>query len=137
MKITFFSILLMFASCSQPDDSSKLLNKEWHLELFEDVAGLPAGAHQVPQDDHYVLVMSDTAVRGVVDCNSFTGNYNLQGNRISFSNLAVTEMDCGGNTFQPQFLSALQKAHEYSFKNGTLRIKYDNGKQLVFQTERK
>jgi heat shock protein HslJ len=137
MKAIFFSLLLLLASCSGSDNSAELLNKEWHLEIFEDVAGLPAGAHQVPQDEHYILVLNDTAARGTADCNTFQGFYKLDGDNISFSNFAITEMDCGNDSLAAVFLKALSSAQKYSLKNGTLRIRYGKDRQLVFQTEKK
>ncbi len=134
MKQIFFALITIFTftSCGT-SDSGELLNREWHLEIFEDVAGLPAGAHQVPKDEHYILVLNDTAATGVADCNSFLGNYKLEGDRISISSIAVTEMDCGANSQSAQFLKALSSARKFSIKDGALRIRYEKEKQLVFK----
>lgn len=133
MKSIFFLMIFILASCSGPDNSTELLNKEWHLELFEDVAGLPEGAHPVPTDKHYVLLLNDTAARGAAVCNTFQGFYKLDGENISFSNFAITEVDCDNDSLSAVFLKALSMAKKYSLKNGTLRIRYDDGKQLVFK----
>ncbi|HYF03417.1 MAG TPA: META domain-containing protein [Patescibacteria group bacterium] len=135
-SILLIFLILTFTSCSQPDQASnELYNQEWHLEIFEEVAGLPASAHQVPQDERLILVLNDTAATGIADCNSFQGNYKLEGERISFSNIAVTEMDCGDNSLGAQFLQALRTSEKFSVRDGTLRIRYNKGKQLVFRKD--
>jgi heat shock protein HslJ len=72
----------------------------------------------------------DGKVSGTTDCNSFTGNYTIDSNRISFGKFVSTLMACEGSQ-ESVFLQSLMGVNSFSFDLSThqliLQLAYDSG----------
>ena len=71
----------------------------------------------------------DAAVSGQGGCNQFFGDYQVEGDSISFGPLGSTLMSCGEQLDQQEFayLSALQEAETYQMSSDRLEITYPTG----------
>jgi heat shock protein HslJ len=74
---------------------------------------------------------------GSAGCNTYFATYAVDGNRLTISDMAFTEMYCadpeGVMDQEQQFLQALSGAETYEIQDGQLRIRYSGGGVLVFQ----
>ncbi len=72
---------------------------------------------------HIILKSSSGALTGYSGCNSLMGGYNTEaGNRIKFSNIAVTLRACDNLDSEKTFLNALEQADNYTIRNDTLSL---------------
>ncbi len=72
-------------------------------------------------------------ISGSAGCNSFSGNYLVDGDKLTVSKLASTLKACADSNLMAQetrYLAALAKASSYELgqEGRTLRIYYDGGK---------
>ena len=71
----------------------------------------------------YLLFDVDpTKISGNSSCNSFNGLMVLNGNRLSFSNLAVTEMMCVHENMETKFLKVLPTITKYELIDDELHL---------------
>jgi len=69
----------------------------------------------------FILMQPDGTVSGNLGCNLFTGAYTLrEGNRISFSKLANTQMMCIDMTVETEMIRVLQIADNYNLSENQL-----------------
>ena len=75
-------------------------------------------------------------VEGFGGCNSFSGGYSVDGDAIAIGPLMSTMMSCGeaSDTFEAQYLTALQAATTWSLSAGTLELRDDGGALQVGAT---
>ena len=72
---------------------------------------------------HMILKKDSARVQGNSGCNTFTGGYELkEPNRISFSQVASTQMACIDMENETQFLKVLSQADSYYLKGDTLQL---------------
>jgi len=101
--------------------NAELTETYWKLtELMGEPFVMPKGAKT---EIHLVLKKQDNLVNGNGGCNSFRGSYNLmEGNRISFSQLAGTKMACIDMEKETSFMEVLQKADNYAIQGKILSL---------------
>ena len=93
---------------------------------------------QAPIADRPVTIQfDDKQANGTSGCNSYGGEYTIDGNKITFSNVFMTEMACmdpqGIMEQEMAFHEALRTATVYSIEGDTLKIGNDqNPAVLVF-----
>jgi heat shock protein HslJ len=82
----------------QPTPAASLTGTDWHLTSTLSMVGRNDGSvSSVPQGvDATLLFGEDGRVNGSTGCNSISGGYTVEGDRISFRNLATTLMACEG-----------------------------------------
>ena len=127
MKWMMFLIVLMLAGCAWQGATLDLEGTQWQLESIEGAA-LISGSMITLQFD------ADGIAGGNAGCNSYGGNYSLEGSRIMFSELASTLMACLEEGMMEQeavYLAALGSAQEVSLEGDRLAITSDGG-TLVF-----
>jgi heat shock protein HslJ len=84
-----------------------LENSYWKLTQLNGAAVVVAERQREP---HFILHPESGRVTGSGGCNRITGNYRLDGDRLSFGSLASTMMSCHeGMEAERSFLAALQK----------------------------
>lgn len=78
------------------------------------------------EDQKAVFIMfneGEKRVNGFSGCNNFMGGFEVkEGNRISFSQMASTMMACENLQDEVAFLQTLQKADNYTMKDGVLSL---------------
>lgn len=110
-----------------PNKPTQLYDVEWCLVSFEDANG---GVEPVVES-RLVDGMRPTIFfgrngecKGNTGCNSYGGDYTVQGSAISFGMLIQTERACL-DSYEGPFMTALSTAKSYEITaDGTLRISY-------------
>ena len=98
MKKTFLLAITLFilAACSS---ASADITGEWRLISYGD-AGNTTPA--IPNVDTSIKFDSNGQITGNVGCNSFGGNYEVNGDKITFSSIMSTLMYCEETSSQEQ-----------------------------------
>ena len=79
--------------CSGPASTAQLENTYWKLMTLEGKSiETPAGAREI----HFVLNRESFRIQGFAGCNRLTGSYQLNFDKIKFSQMAGTMMACTG-----------------------------------------
>lgn len=106
---------------------SELTNATWILTSYG--AEIPT----VPDSLVTIEFGDNNLVSGSGGCNAFSGNYEINGDTIIFSNFNKTVMACAGVDEQEQaFMEGLQTATTYEITGDQLIITYGDGQRLVF-----
>jgi heat shock protein HslJ len=82
----------------QPTPDASLTGTDWRLtSLMSDVSSSDGAVSSVPAGvDATLLFGEDGRVNGSTGCNSINGSYRVEGDQITFSQLATTLMACEG-----------------------------------------
>lgn len=78
---------------------------------------------------------NDGRVSGSGGCNSYGGNFRVQGDRITFNQVFSTKRAClnsEGNRQESQFFLALESANRFRLSGNQLSVYYDNRSVLEF-----
>lgn len=117
---------------SNPDTQSPLQNTRWVYQgLLSDGVNT-----DVIAESHVTLNFSDTRASGDSGCNAYAGDYNVNGNQLSFNTLISTKKACLDDAITQQeqdFLGHLSKVAQYSINQDTLTLTDSEGAQLRFQ----
>ena len=77
----------------------------------------------VNKEDIYLQLNQDNTINGYDGCNVFSGNYEIsKGNRIKFTQMLATMRACPELGNEGKLMSMLQKADNYTIKDGVLSI---------------
>lgn len=103
------------------DNNTNLTETYWKLT---ELNGQPVSyADGNKKEMHLILKKEGNRVNGHAGCNSFMGTYTLlEGNRISFSQLAGTLMACPNMELEKQFMDLLQRVDNYAVKGNALSL---------------
>ena len=131
--ITAAALVAALATCDSSDFST---NPDPELEG-------PAGAWQlewirlldgrivpVPDPSKYVLELSDAEAGHAhiqADCNVCNGNYEVSGSKLMFGVMGCTLAECGPDSFEETYRSALGATSTYVRDRDTLTLVYDGG----------
>lgn len=97
----------------------------WQLQEIRRDSGLVA---PVADPSKYTLTFNgDGTVAIVADCNTGTATYQVNGDAITFEQLATTLMACPQPSMGSQFTKVLEFADSYAIENGLLLLSYSNG----------
>lgn len=66
------------------------------------------------------------------DCNNGFGSFNVEGNNISFGDIASTMMYCEGS-FEGTYFEMLSNASTYTLQDDQLTLKLSDGRTMVFK----
>ena len=104
-----------------------LAGAEWTLtELDGEAAPLGAGDRPV------TIAFEEDSVSGFSGCNRFAGSYSVDGGKLEFGNLAVTQMAClDGTKTEIRVLKALSSVGSAAVDGGSLRLLTESGEALL------
>jgi heat shock protein HslJ len=129
MKKTIFLfmtlLLLALSACSGGG-----LNGEWKLVSYGDpVEPTPA----LPDVDTSISFNADGSFGGTVGCNTFSGEYTVSGNQVTFSSIVSTMMFCEEINDQESFVLAMvsYKTAAYAIDGNQLTITSEDGKSVM------
>jgi heat shock protein HslJ len=98
-----------------------IAEKYWRLTELHGKP-IPRPGPNLPEA-HVIFKFQGNKVRGNGGCNSFSGEFELgEGNRITISKLAVTQMACPALDTETEFLKALGTADNYVLRGDTLTL---------------
>ena len=128
-------LVIVFGACTG-EDAGEFEDMKWILESF----GEP-GNQQAVLEGTQVTVTFESAenqLSGSAGCNSYFGDYEVNGSKLSIHQLANTEMAClepeGVMTQETRYLQALHAVDSYELLDGKLRLNSE-GQVLVFRAE--
>ncbi len=87
----------------------------------------------VPNSEARLSLTQDGQVSGNTGCNSLGGTYTLDGEKITFSELAMTMMACDGPVGEQELevLNGLNHAERYVIEDNLLKIFYEGGARVL------
>ena len=119
MAIVVGTILIFLAACDGADSTSKdpLDGTSWTLMAYRKTSPIPGTT--------ITAAFEDGRVHGSAGCNSYSGAYQISGNTITVSEIAVTEMAClepeGVMEQETTFIQFLSDAQTFRFTDGQLQ----------------
>ena len=129
IKITLlFMIGIMLAACS--GSASSELDGDWKLISYgSNTNPMPA----VPNAESSLTFESDGTLSGSVGCNSFSGDYKVDKNTITFGAIAATEMACAEPLMQQEsaVFSLFSDTITFQVESSTLTITSADGKSAA------
>lgn len=129
-QITFALALLLTLSankCSNsPDAMSAVKDTKWNIE------SLAGEALQLPADvEKPWLKLSGDALQGFGGCNQLMGQYQLDGNVLSFLGVGSTKMYCEGmQSTETAVMDMLTRVDSFKMDKGLLKL-MGAGKELA------
>jgi len=126
MLITLTALLSacsVFAPAGDPLDGTS-----WQLSAYGDKAVLPGTS--------VTIAFADGQASGTAGCNGYGGSYEVDGDQISFHELASTLMLCTGPEGimeqEAEFLGPLNEAGRFELAGGRLQLFRSDGEALTF-----
>ena len=126
-----FSVCLAQQSRNMTTGQSALAGTEWRLISYGRVG---AEASVKTNTEVTLKFTSDGRVNGSGGCNSFGGNYNVQGDRITFARIFSTRRACvetEANRQESEYFAALGSANRFRLAARALTIYYDAGRNVL------
>ena len=80
------------------------------------------------------LNLAEGKIRGNGGCNDYQGKVNLEGEKLSISQIIATKMACSDSAYERAFFAALRQVDGYSAKKGILIL--TSGDQPVIEARR-
>ena len=119
--------LVMLVACGTTS-SNPLDGTTWELYSI--------GSYSPISGSKTTIHFEDGQVSGLGGCNQYGGEYQINGNKLSFDKLYMTEMACmspeGIMDQEQRFLKALGDARSFEIMNGQLQISLSTGEVLTF-----
>ena len=138
MKKTRFYLLVLtvaagiiLAACSEGASAPASLVRNWELVSYGDSANPTPAVIDV--DTSFVFAEAGT-ISGNVGCNSFGGDYEVDGNKITFGSISSTLMMCEDPVIGDQetaVLSTLTDTVTFVIDEETLTITSSDGSSFV------
>ncbi len=104
----------------------------WRLVAFSDRKGNQVS---VISESRLTIEFDGEQVGGSAGCNRYFASYQVDGERLSFSNAGVTEMFCtspeGIMEQEMEYLAALQSAKTFRIVDGRLHLFDDQGRTVL------
>jgi len=118
-----------------PTPDASLTGTEWQLHTFVEGETADAAASSLIADSMVTIMFNeDGSVGGHGGCNSYGGQYQVDGESLTISDLVSTLMACeaeGVTEQETMYLNALETAESYSIEGDQLTINYPGG-TLIF-----
>ena len=86
----------------------------------------------LPKSNVFRVSFEDGRFSAITDCNSLSGEYSLEDNKITFGNMASTKKYCLDSQ-ESEFTSMIQEVQSYLFTSRgelVLELKYDTGSMI-------
>ena len=126
------TILLSLAACGWPGlpGGDPLEGTSWVLLVY-------GGTSPIPQTQ-ITLGFDHGQVGGSAGCNTYGGSYGVSGDRITLSDLYMTEMACldppGVMDQEQEYLRLLGKTQTFQVTNGQLQLFTSDGQALIYRS---
>ena len=119
--------LFILAACSGENTAS--IEGTWQLVSYGD----PASPTPAAPDIDTSIEFKDGHMSGNVGCNGFGGNYELDGNNITFSDVVSTLMFCEGPAGDQESgtLAVLRESATYVLDGDTLTMTSQDGTAAI------
>ena len=105
-----------------------LFNTQWQLQ---EASGTEIKIKEGATSPFFQLIEAENLVQGFGGCNNFRGSYRIEGNSITFSQVAATMKMCHDDMEKEQlFFSLLDGAASYELSGNELHL-YDTENELI------
>lgn len=135
-------LLILLAACRPSHKIGELVGvpKERPLEdtywVLTELDGKPIATINEAKKLHVLLNPVTKTASGFAGCNQFTGEYTLEGKKLSLKNLASTRMFCQETmTIETRFLQVLQEVDEFKVKEHELFLSKGDLQLAKFQAD--
>jgi heat shock protein HslJ len=125
---TAILVIFLLASCAGATRSDPLNGTAWTLTSIDNSP--PIGSAAV------TVEFTGGQIGGSSGCNSYSGSYKVQGEKITTDAIAMTLMACADSRLMEQeqtFLGYLQNTPTFKLSAGQLQIIRSDGKVLTFK----
>jgi heat shock protein HslJ len=96
-------------------------NTKWIISTLDN--DVVKNEHKNSRTIHFILEAETNKVTGFSGCNTFMGSYKIDGNKISFSQIASTRMMCLDETVnETDVLNVFNSANNFNITNGELSL---------------
>jgi heat shock protein HslJ len=122
--------LCLLTACSGSNQRDALDGSAWVLSSLDGKPPL--------QGSQVTIKFSEGKLSGSSGCNSYSGSYEVKGDKFNTGQMAMTLMACvdaGMMEQEQEFMATLADASSFELGNGQLRIFRPDGKALVFLPE--
>jgi len=115
--------------CSGPSSTAELENTYWKLMTLNGTpAESPAGAREI----HFVLHREGARLAGFSGCNGLTGTYRVDGDKITFTDMAGTLMACANTMdLERRIHEMFPRVTGWTIAGETLQLTDSNGAQIA------
>lgn len=128
ISAVIYIVVMLLASCGgAADQSANLEGTSWTLQSYN--KNQPLAGHEP------TLSFEDSQVSGTTGCNSYGGEYEVDGEKLSFGAMFMTEMACldeGVMDQESAYLELLGQAESYELVDGVLTIFAGQQQTLTF-----
>jgi copper homeostasis protein (lipoprotein) len=116
--------------CAAPAGAATLENTHWKLTSLRGQPGVPASERQ--REAHLILQTVQRRVVGSGGCNRLSGNYTLDGDRLTFARAAGTLMACRDGMEQERvLLDTLPQVARWRIEGQRLTLLDERGTPLL------
>jgi heat shock protein HslJ len=122
--------------CGRVRPPAEVRNIYWKLTELGDT---PIAEVTEPREPHLRLATEESRATGSTGCNSFSGPYQLDGDRLRLGPLAMTRMACldeALNRQEQDYVRALEATDRFAISNGQLVLYEDRRAVARFAAER-
>lgn len=103
---------------------------QWQLVSFDGYVEAVEAAEST------LRLKSDAATfGGEAACNSYSGRYEAEGQRLSLDVRTITEIGCALNEYEYALMAALEKVERYEIDGNTLVLRTSQNGQLQFKAQ--
>ena len=133
LAILLLTTLLLFSACASLENQPTLIGTDWKLVSFGPVSSPLMTA---PETNPLLHFEQKGKISGNFGCNSFGGDYKINGNQITLGQIASTLMYCQDPVMvqESTALQVLTGTPSFTLENGKLTIMAVDGKNsLTFE----
>jgi len=127
----FTFALLCFNACTQfgIGDTDALADTEWQLVFIRKTTPIKGTTINIS--------FENDEIRGTSGCNTYFGSYEIEGEKIKFNEIAMTEMACldpeGVMQQEQEYLNFLSEVVTFSIEGNQLILRKAEQGQLTFE----
>lgn len=125
--LTLLTVLLLSACSAFATPADPLQGTSWELVSYAGQAVVPG--------TKVTLKFEDEQASGNAGCNSYGGNYQVNGDQVRFEQMISTMMACADQSVMDQestYLQFLGNAQRFELADGWLQLFRSDGEALVF-----
>ena len=131
--ICFLISLLWLSGCTETEaplnTPTSIYNTKWMLKELGEHPDITS-----EQDVFIQFLSEDRKLIGNSGCNNFFGQYEINNDLLTITNLGSTKMMCQDMTIEDAFLQFLPKLQRYEVNGAVLRLYGENGKFASFES---
>ncbi|GHV00012.1 hypothetical protein FACS1894159_04980 [Bacteroidia bacterium] len=105
-----------------------LTERYWKLT---ELGGKPVKPSGQQKEAHLIFKAQDGGVSGCAGCNNLTGAYTLEGQKLTFGNVASTKMMCLDMSTEDAFVKIFTQVASYGVQGDRMWLNDASGKTLA------